>query len=438
MGAEKISKKRSLLELVTLVGLRGGISLSQAIVVFVAGTLLDFENFGRFSIIYAGMRILASLAGFGAASFVLRDIPARLELGKPGHRAGNVLLNFVFFPALTCLAVAGILEALATTESSYYPLLQGEGAALAATAFVWGQAQLFGAYIRATRTSMEAMFTSDLFPPIALLISLLAFWFAGEADVIKIYAGCIALILAGVAILICLHFLFRWIPLSAQGQPFGVKDSVPYWGAVSLNTASSQLDIVLTGVLLGPTSAGIYALLKRAANLVAIPQSIAVWIFAPRVSRASAVKDTVKIMNAAKSSTKLSFLPGLLLAAFIGISSFYWFAHFELEANQSNFLLLALCLAAQLTSIGFGLSHMFATQTGMPSVAVKAISRAILIAAATMFILTQFVGVFGIVIGQIVMFIFVNYPTRKAMLSKYNVDISATNLIRRNRKIDQN
>ncbi len=431
MTAAKPKGRRGLLEYGVLVLLRGGISFSQLIIVLVAGTLLDKGDFGRFAIIYAGARLLASIAGFGAPSFLLKDVPFRQAKAMPWHSVKSALAWFLALPLAMCAATGAALEGIGSLSLPFYPLNPGEGAVLATTAFFWSIALLFGAWVRATRSSMEAMFVSDLAPPLALLAGLAGLWWAGIENVAAIFLACCALLLLGQIGLLLIHAIRRWIPVGGRdAEPIALKDLTPYWGAVILQTASTQIDVIIAGAVVGPVATGIYALIKRITNIIAIPQSIVVWILAPRVSRATALEDTAGLQAAARYGTKMAFLPALVITAAIAVTAPFWFAHFEIAWNATNIAVLAALLFANVFSVGCGLPILFATQTGNPGYAVSALWWANVITAVWLLTAGYIWGVIAIAIGQTIMFACINLPVGRKLMAKYGIQISAVNLIR--------
>jgi O-antigen/teichoic acid export membrane protein len=430
MTDAKPKGRKGLIEYIILIGLRGGISFSQLIIVLVAGTLLDKADFGRFAIIYAGARLLASIAGFGAPSYLLKDVPFRQAQDRPWHSIKSASAWFLALPLALCAATGAVLEGFSSLNLPFYPLNPGEGAMLAATGFFWSIALLFGAWVRATRSSMEAMFVSDLAPPLALLCGLLGLWLLGVKSVATIFLACCALLLLGQIALLSIHAVRRWIPVGgANAEPIALKDLTAYWGAVILQTASTQIDVIIAGAVVGPVATGIYALIKRITNIIAIPQSIVVWILAPRVSRATAVGDSSGLQAAARYGTKMAFLPAIAITAAIAVSAPLWFAHFDIAWNGVNIAVLAMLLFANLFSVACGLPIMFATQTGNPSLAVKALGMANIVTAIWLVAAGHFFGVVAIAIGQTIMFACINLPVGRTLKAKYGLQISALSLI---------
>lgn len=423
---------RDKLQFAMLAAMRMGISFSQLVIVVVAGTLLDQADFGRFAIIYAGARLLAAFAGLGAPSFLLKDVPWRQARGLPWHSAGAATLTFIVYPALICAAAGAGAEAIGSTGTAYYPLLPGEGAAMALLGFVWAGMLALGAYVRTTRGPTEAMLVADLYTPLAMLAALVALWAAGLPQVIRIVLLCCVIVGATQLAMLAWHAVRGWIPVGGpNAELVRIRELIAYWGTVLLNTASTQIDILIAGSVVGPVTTGVYTIIKRITNILALPMSIAVWMLAPRISRASATDDRNALAAAARSGIRLAFFPALALTVAVAASAPWWFAWFEIPLAREAIAVLAILLFANLLSVAFGPSMMFATQTGMPQVAVRALLMAVVVAGAWMAIGGTLGGVVLIAIGQVLMYLIINIPIRRAVSRRFALDYSISSMFSR-------
>lgn len=423
---------REKLQFAMLAAMRMGISFSQLIIVVVAGTLLDKADFGRFAIIFAGARLLAAFAGLGAPSFLLKDVPWRQAKALPWHSTGAAMLTFIVYPALICAAVGAGAEAIGTTGTEYYPLQPGEGAVMALLGFVWAGMLALGAYVRTTRGPTEAMLVADLYTPLAMLAALVMLWAIGLADLIDLVLLCCAIVGATQLAMLAWHAVKGWIPVGGpDAEPVRIRELLAYWGTVLLNTASTQIDILIAGSVVGPVATGVYTIIKRITNILALPMSIAVWMLAPRISRASATDDRKALAAAARSGIRLAFYPALALTLAVAATAPWWFAWFEIALVRESVAILAILLFANLLSVAFGPSMMFATQTGMPQVALKAALAAVIVSGVWMIVGGSFLGATAIALGQIVMYVIINIPIRSAMLERFGLEITLLQLLSR-------
>ncbi|MEP0189426.1 MAG: hypothetical protein ABJP70_02890 [Erythrobacter sp.] len=413
------------LQFAMLAAMRMGISFSQLVIVLVAGSLLDKSDFGRFVIIYAGARLLASFAGLGAPSFLLKDVPYRQAQNQPWQSARSAALTFAVYPAAICVAVGALAEAIGATGTPFYPLSEGEGAVMAGLGFCWAGMLALGAYVRVTRTPTQAMMIADLFTPATMLASLVLMQILNWTSLLPLVLTCCTILILAQLIMLMWHAAKKWMPIGgANAAPVKLRALIPYWGTVILNTASTQIDILIAGSLAGPVATGVYTIIKRITNVLALPMSIAIWILAPRVSRASATDDRAALDKAARTGIGLAFLPALALAILVAVSSPWWFAYFDIAWGGEALALLGILLFANLLSVAFGPSIMFATQTGMPQVAVRSLSLAVLTAGAWMIIGGSIAGVIAIAIGQVIMYICINVPIRLAVKKRFGFDYS--------------
>ncbi len=96
-----------------------------------------------------------------------------------------------------------------------------------------------------------------------------------------------------------------------RGEPAGVAWSL--WGTAILGMGLAQVDIIAAGHLLTPEQVGIYALLRRIANLVALPISVATWVSAAPVSAAFGAGNHVQLQRASVKGSRIAFVPALVL-----------------------------------------------------------------------------------------------------------------------------
>ncbi len=423
---------REKLQFAMLAAMRMGISFSQLVIVVVAASLLGPADFGRFAIVFAGARLLAAFAGLGAPSFLLKDVPWRQARGLPWHSAGAAMLTFIVYPALICAAVGAGAEAIGRTGTAYYPLLPGEGAAMALLGLVWAGMLALGAYVRTTRSATEAMLVADLYTPLAMLAALAALWAIGLPQVTRIVLLCCAIVGATQLAMLAWHAARGWIPVGGpDAEPVRIRELIAYWGTVLLNTASTQIDILIAGSVVGPVATGVYTVIKRFTNVLAIPLSIAVWIIAPQISRASATGDRAVLERCARTANRLSFLPCLVLAAGVAGSAPWWFAWFGFAMTAEALAVLGILLLANVLSVALGPSTAFATQTGMPGLAVRSMALAIAVAGAWMALGGAWLGIAAIALGQVIMYLFINIPVRQVILRQYGFDFTILAMLRR-------
>ena len=93
----------------------------------------------------------------------------------------------------------------------------------------------------------------------------------------------------------------------------GVKIDTPYalWSTSVIGTIIAQVDIIVGGVFMSDAQTGLYALLRRLTNLVALPVSVATWVTSVTVARAFEAGDTAALERASQRGSRIALLPGL-------------------------------------------------------------------------------------------------------------------------------
>ncbi len=97
----------------------------------------------------------------------------------------------------------------------------------------------------------------------------------------------------------------------AEDVPNGRQGSL--WLSSLLGMAQAQIDLVIAGIFLPAEVFGAYALLRRIANLVALPVSVSTWVCAGPVSDAFARADGRALARATAQASAIAWYPALLL-----------------------------------------------------------------------------------------------------------------------------
>jgi O-antigen/teichoic acid export membrane protein len=87
------------------------------------------------------------------------------------------------------------------------------------------------------------------------------------------------------------------------------------WLSSVLGMGQAQVDLVVAGLFLAPEVFGLYALMRRVVNLVAVPVSVAAWTSAGPISAAFSQKDRAALARAAAEAAAVAWYPALGLAA---------------------------------------------------------------------------------------------------------------------------
>ncbi|WP_320237403.1 hypothetical protein [Cognatiyoonia sp. IB215182] len=258
--------------------------------------IMGLAGFGELAVVW-GLAMIASTAlSCGAPLLLLRH----LTDGR-GMSRGSLLRHVVLQPA--ALAVVA------------FPFLY-----LAFPAINWTTVLLCGLSIhfvtclasimRALGNVQASMALRDAVPPLALgLAGLLAL--GASAGLMLLLATAIVFLISGCAVLWCLR---------QSGWPKLLRASDPehqiywsLWGTALLGMGLAQVDIVVAGAMLPPEQVGLYAVLRRVANLVALPVSVATWVSAKPISAAFGAADRLALGRASARGSSIAFVPGVAL-----------------------------------------------------------------------------------------------------------------------------
>ena len=194
---------------------------------------------------------------------------------------------------------------------------------------------------------------------------------------------------------------------------------------------TSQLDIVLAGTVLSPASVGLYAIIKRVTYVMTLSVSVVVWMYAPKISRASAAVNVAALSHFARRSIQFSLGPAAVFLILIIAALPWWTGYFEIVTDHTFWILLVLMLVSQIVSIAMGSTMMFATQTGQPLIMVRSLSRAVTVVAPLTLIAGSTIGVIGVALAQLLMVFLMKWPVRRFLLKEQGLDISITAVFRK-------
>jgi O-antigen/teichoic acid export membrane protein len=282
----------------------------------------------------AGVAILLRLGLLGGNLAVLLGLAMRLGLDGFG---GLIVLWGLALVAATCLGFGGPLALLARLGDGagmhpraviglclFWPMLAACGAALGlgllwpdlpwlavlAMAVAVNLASCLGSILRVLGSIHLSMALRDFAPLVVLgLAGLLA---VDPVAILWLAALGLGAICLGAAGLVWRHPQRRTVIGPDRPQAGFAKD---LWATAVLGMGLAQVDIILGGQFLTPEQIGVYALLRRLANLVALPVAVATWLSAGRISAAHAARDTAALQSASDAGARIALLPGLGLAA---------------------------------------------------------------------------------------------------------------------------
>lgn len=312
----KIAKFAQMPAVIAMVTRSGAVGVNFAVIAGLAAGL-GFDDFGRLVLVWSGATVCAPCIGAGAPLILLDAMSKRHGL----HR--GVILRIIFvWPAILGVSAYCLL-------SSIWP------------GYAWGAMISAGycinfltclASIMRTLGSVNmSMVLRDACPHVALGFAAMI----GYVDLILPLA-CTAMVgMGGGAIWWLWQRPERRMLLS--GADISRKFALSLWGTSVLGVVVSQVDIIFGGSFLSPAQLGVYALLRRISNLVALPISVATWVTAGAVATSHANADKRVLQNAICIASSVAFFPGTALFVVVAAISL-WIAP---DAPVTAFVLLA-------------------------------------------------------------------------------------------------
>ncbi|WP_019956581.1 hypothetical protein [Yoonia vestfoldensis] len=274
---------------------RGGLVAGNVAVLLGLAWLLGLDGFGALIVAWGLALVSATVLGFGGPLTLL----ARLGDGAGMHPRAVIQLC-LGLPGLTAAGAFLILRLI-------WPEMPWAG--VLAVAVAVNLASCLASILRVLGSVHLSMALRDGAPLLALGLAGLAQ--RDPAEILWVTALILGAVCLGVAGLVVRHP--HCGTLIGHDKPAGVL-TANLWAVAVLGMVLAQIDIIVGGQFLTPEQIGVYALLRRLANLVALPMSVATWVSAGRISAAHAASDAPALQDASDAGARIALLPGLALA----------------------------------------------------------------------------------------------------------------------------
>ncbi len=311
---------RTLLGRVGVVG--GNFAVMMALAVW-----LGLDAFGQIAVLWGLAMVAGTVVSVGAPLLLLRILT-----DGGGVTAGGLWRQIALYPA-GLAAVALLVLPRAVPDVPWVAVMLAGLAVNAATCVA--------SVMRGLGSVQLSMLLRDGLPQLALGAAAVLWGPAAGG----IMAGA-AVIMGGAATLL-LVICLRRPAIGALIQPGGDGGAIRYglWGTAVLGMAAAQVDIIVGGSILRADQIGLYALLRRVANLVALPVSVATWVSAVPISAAFGMQDRTALRQASAAGSRIALLPGavLFLAALLLLPWVAPFAGQTWSVEARSVALVLLC-----------------------------------------------------------------------------------------------
>ena len=336
------------------IGLRVGVVGVNFGVMVILAALLGLEIFGQLAALWGAALVAGTLVSLGGPLILLR----MLTDGQ-GLCTGDILRIAVIYPA----AIAVVFWIGAVLVWPDLPWL-----AILSAGFCINLLGCLGSVMRALGSLYASMALRDAGPQVALGLAAVI---APAAGVEVILLLC-ALVTAGLALagaVWAVRHIRNTAVLAQHERPFL---SFSLWATSVTGMAIAQIDLIVGGAVISGEALGVYALLRRVANLVALPVSVATWVSGPAVSAAKGANDMAALARASAGGSRIAILPGLALFAAALLALPFLPILLPDAGGAMSGVIFAILLLGALGQVVFASSFTVATLCGLPHFALAA------------------------------------------------------------------
>jgi len=276
-------------------GLRAGVvGINFAVMLGLAG-LLGFETFGQLAALWGVALVVGTVVSLGGPLILLR----MLTDGK-GMRACDISKVALFYPVLLAICAYAIVP-------NIWPTLPWD--AILGAGVLVNALGCLASVMRALGSVQVSMALRDAGPQVALGVAGVLSFGSEAATIITIAALVMLVLTLAGAIWLCCVPNIETI-LAPARRPF-LSGSL--WASSVLGMVIAQIDLIVGVAVIPAEHLGVYAILRRVANLVALPVTVATWVSAAPVSAAYGAGDLRALLRASAEGSRIAMLPGLAL-----------------------------------------------------------------------------------------------------------------------------
>lgn len=346
---------------------RGGVVGMNFFSMLVIAFLMKADEFGYYALMWASAMSLSSIVSVGAPSLLLRELSAYQINGYCGISRGHVLRLVLVWPVVLLVTVVGLavtVPAILPVFGKPVPAL-GPTLLVAAAAFAINILNVIAVVYRILGHAGKAMALRDAGPQALMLVATILVAFRGRPEAQTSFAAFLILAFATVAMALVLtqQRLKEQFARLPKDHVAGRRVLVAgFWGTTVANMVWTQVDVLLGGLVLAPATLGHYQLLKRIANLAAMPQIIANWSAVVQIGRAFAAGDNGRIQVECRRALGLSVVPMLTVVVGTILAMPLFVRAFDLPATSNTWIVMALLLAGSAMNVLSGLNFVVASQ----------------------------------------------------------------------------
>ena len=327
-------------------GLRAGIVGGNFGIMVGLAALLGLDAFGQLAFIWGAALMASTVLSLGGPLILLRSLT-----DGGGMRQWDVLGYAIFYP---CMMAAGVIGPL----TWIFPTIAWEAILFGGLAI--NLLFCLASAMRALGSVQMSMGLRDAGPQVALGLAALAAGHLGPAAIIHA-AAVIMGVLGAFVVFWCLSHAGLQAILTHRRQRWDGS----LYGTSVLGMGLSQVDLLIGGAVLPGEAFGLYALLRRIANLVALPVSVATWVSAAAISGAFGAGDMRRLADASARGSQIALYPGTVLFV-VGLCALPFVSLIAADAvNKMGEAVFAVLLLGAFGQVLFASSYTVATLCGL-------------------------------------------------------------------------
>lgn len=344
---------------------RGLTVLSNFLSMLAIAYCLGIDEYGRFVFIWTMGIVASSVISFGLPVYLLREMSITSASDGRGVSVSFALKMGVALPAV----FVGIIWGLGSL-GLHFDVLQCIGVTrenlplVLILAFFLNLNTNFSSATYALGFMNASMFQRDALPQVFASLAAVIAVVMGQAQstfVLLLISIMMGLWLIAIAIAILVANRSKAIFGAPRG---GGGYTVSFWGGAVLGMVWAQIDVLVGSVFMTPAQLGAYNILRRVANLAALPVTISTWATVGDFSRAFAAGDRAKIEETNRRALTLSVYPGAALLL-ICVPLYAVLAHiYTLPRGESLFTAYLILLAQSAVLLAFAPGMTVAQSSG--------------------------------------------------------------------------
>jgi len=290
-----------------------GLNIGGAIL---AARLLGVAEFGVYAIVLAWVNILGTAATLGLNQVTLRELSVIRSINSEDF--GNSLRRFARKSTLIVGLILGLVLAFGfklAGDSSLQSL--GFLAISAAALAVVFRAQIYmlQAEMRALGFVLAGQLPELLYRPIVFFMGVFLLGFINTKPTSSMLLGVFALALMAAYWGGAVH-TYRTIPRPKFKVPASsnlekkkwLQTGAVFWVVNVFTVLLREIDIILLGILVGPAEAGIFAVVRRAINVLMFGGTVVNMVYAPLFAAKGSEKSRESLQDSFGQATNQAFI----------------------------------------------------------------------------------------------------------------------------------